>query len=61
MSAREYAKWLNETCMIPYDEACRMAGCTPYEEWQADVVTFVCVGLAIVFVFGIAAFALGAI
>ncbi len=61
MSPREYAKWLNETCMLPYDEACRMAGWTPYEEWQAELVTGICIGLVIIFTFGIAAVTLGAI
>lgn len=41
MSAKEYARWLNEACCIQFDEACRMAGYDPREEYRRDAALFV--------------------
>ena len=57
MSAKEYARWLNEVCCLPYDEACRMAGYDPLAEYATEAkhfviavatVALVCVALAFV-------------
>lgn len=41
MSAKEYARWLNETCCIRFDEACRIAGYDPQAEYRRDAYLFV--------------------
>lgn len=52
MSAKEYARWLNEACCIQFDEACRMAGYDPMDDYRKDALWFVvaacCVALVII-------------
>lgn len=40
MTNKEYARWLHETCCLPFDEACRMAGYSPEDDMRRQVWTF---------------------
>lgn len=56
MSAKEYARWLNEDCCLPYDEACRMAGFDPMAEYARDAKHFVIAVVAVSLMFVALAF-----
>lgn len=52
MSAKEYARWLNEECCFSFDEACRMAEYDPMAEYFKDAMWFVgaCSSVALVII-----------
>lgn len=57
MSPKEYARWLNETANLPYEEACKMAGYDPIHEFRIAAIQFLGTVLVIAIVVLVLAYA----